>query len=94
MIIAGMILWQIASSLGLIHNIEKFVAELLAEETVDIDGGRLLRAACGAGAVLAVAATAFAGLLAIMFNVIATMTGGVRISVIEMETSRPVSTRP
>lgn len=88
--ISGLILWRAASSMGLINNIESFVAELLAEESVNIDGGKVFRASLVAGLVLVVATTAFTGLLAIMFNLISAMVGGIRVGVIEMETARPV----
>lgn len=93
LMVAGMILWRVASSLGLIGNIENFVAEMLAEETVNIDGTKVFRAYLLAGAVLVVTTTAFTGLLAVMFNLITTVTGGVKIRVIEMETARPKVTR-
>lgn len=91
--VAGLILWRVASSAGLIDNVEKFVAELIAEETVNIDGGAVFRASLIGGVVLVVASTAFTGLMAIVFNLISTVTGGIRMGVIEVETARPATTK-
>jgi hypothetical protein len=91
--VAGVILWQAAARAGLIDNVESFVAELLAEEEFVIDGPQVFRASALAGVILVFAGTALLVLLAVLFNLISDITGGIRMSVIEVETARPASDR-
>jgi len=91
--VAGVILWQAASRAGAIDNVESFVAELLAEEELTIDGPQVLRASALAGVILVVAGTGFLVLLCVLFNLISDITGGIRVSVIELETARPARPR-
>ncbi len=92
--IAGVILWQLAVQSGQITNVEKFLAKLLAESSYTIDGRSLFRAAASAGVVLVFAGTGFMVLMALLFNVICDITGGVRFTVLELEsTRREIKTR-
>lgn len=89
LVIAGVILWRVAVSAGAIDKVENFVAQLLAEKSFTIDGTQVLRASAVAGAILVFAGTGFTVLMAMLFNFISDTTGGLRFSVIEMETARP-----
>lgn len=91
--VAGVILWQAAARAGAIDNVESFVAELLAEQEFAIDGPQVLRASALAGVILVFAGTAFLVLMAVLFNLISDITGGIRMSVIEVETARPATAR-
>ena len=88
LVIAAVIIWQVARATGAIGHLESFLGELLADKSFQLDGGQLLRAAGLSGLVLVVAGTGFAVLLALLFNVISELTGGLRLSVIELETAR------
>jgi hypothetical protein len=88
--VAGVILWRVAASGGAVDNVESFMAELLAEDSFAIDGGTILRASALSGLVLVVAGTAITVLLALLFNLISELTGGIRVAVVEMETAEPV----
>lgn len=90
--VAGVILWRVARSGGLLDNAESFLAELLSLESFSIDGGSVLRASALGGVVLVVAGTAMTVLLAVIFNLISEITGGVRVAVVELETARPAQT--
>jgi len=87
-VIAAVIIWQVARATGAIGHLESFLGELLADKSFKLDGDQLLRAAGLSGLVLVVAGTGFAVLLTLLFNVISELTGGLRLSVIELETAR------
>jgi hypothetical protein len=50
----------------------------------------MFRAYAVGGLVMVVAATGFTVLLAVLFNLISDLTGGVRVTVVEEETARPI----
>ncbi|MFN8041055.1 MAG: DUF3566 domain-containing protein [Acidimicrobiales bacterium] len=85
LMVAGVILWQGAEGSGMVANIEKFLAKLLAEQSFTIDGRELFRATAIAGVMLVFAGSAFSVLLALLFNVISDITGGIRFTVLELE---------
>lgn len=92
--IASVILWQLAVQSGQITNLEKFLAKLLAESSYTINGRDLFRAGASAGVVLVFAGTGFTVLMSLLFNVICDITGGVRFTVLELEsTRREIKTR-
>jgi hypothetical protein len=84
--VAGVILWRVAQEAGVITNIERFYAKASGERTFEIDGRGIFRALSGAGVVLVAAATSLGVLLALLFNAVSDLTGGIRMSVIELET--------
>ena len=63
LVIAAVIIWQVARATGAIDNLESFLGELLADKSFQLDGGQLLRAAGLSGLVLVVAGTGFTVLL-------------------------------
>ena len=85
LMVAGVILWQGAVGSGMVTNVEKFLAKLLAEQSFTIDGRELFRATAIAGVMLVFAGSAFSVLLALLFNVISDITGGIRFTVLELE---------
>lgn len=90
MLVAGTILWRVAASSGMIDNIEKFIKEIFALKSFTFDARRIFRIYAVGGLVTVVAATGFTVLLSVLFNLISDLTGGVRVTVIEEETARPV----
>ena len=63
-------------------------------DSFQLDGRQIFRAAAGAGVILVLSSTAFVVLMSVLFNLIADLTGGIRMSVIELEsTRRPVRRR-
>jgi hypothetical protein len=91
--VAGVIVWSVAASTGTVGNLESFTADLLAQEDFTIDGRRVFQASLVAGLILVAAGTAFAGLLTVLFNLISELTGGVRMTVVELEHTRPARGR-
>lgn len=90
-LLAGTILWQIASSTETIDNVETFVKELFGLEVFKFNGSQIFRASVVGGLVAVVFGSAFTALLAILFNLIADLTGGVRLTVLEVARARPTA---
>jgi len=93
MLVAGMLMWSVASSTGVIDNVEKFIKEIFALKSFSFDGVQIFRAYSVGGLVVVVAATGFTVLLSVLFNLISDLTGGVRVTVVEEETARAVPVR-
>ncbi len=64
------------------------MAQLLAEDSFVIDGMQILRGSVIAGLVLVVTGAVLAVTFSVLFNLIAGLTGGIRATVIELETAR------
>jgi hypothetical protein len=88
--VAGVILWQVARATGTLDNLEDFLATALADESFTIDGPRVLVASLTAGVVIVFAGTGLTVLLAVLFNLVSELTGGLRVAVVELETASPV----
>jgi hypothetical protein len=88
LMIAGVMLWGAAESAGAIEKIENFVRELFALDEFTINAERIFRGVALSGFVLVIAGTAFNVLLAVLFNLISDLTGGLRVTVIEEESAR------
>lgn len=89
LLIAGVILWSLAVSSGTVDNIETFVTELFALESFTFNADQIFRASAIGGLVLVVAGAGFTVLMAVLFNLISDVTGGIRFTVVEEETARP-----
>lgn len=85
---SGLILWGGAVQSGTVDNVENLIATLLGFETFLIDGEVLFRVALVGGLTAVVAATAFSVLMAVLFNLISDLTGGIRVTVIQEESAR------
>ncbi|MDH4167993.1 MAG: DUF3566 domain-containing protein [Acidimicrobiia bacterium] len=86
--IAGVLMWNFAEQSATLDNIEKFIKELFALEEFQFDGNKIFEASAIGGLVMVVAFTGFAVLMAVLFNLISDLTGGLRATVIEEETAR------
>jgi hypothetical protein len=89
--VAGIVLWNVAAAAGTISDIEGFFKDAGAFQTFSFDGFTIFRASLLAGLILVIAGAAFNVLLAVVFNLISDLVGGVRITVIEEESARPIS---
>ncbi len=91
--IASVMLWSAAVGSGMVDNVEDFIKELFALESFSFDADKLFRASAIAGLLFVVAGSGFTVLMAVLFNLISDLTGGIRISVVELETARPMTRR-
>jgi len=89
-VVAGVLLWQGAVVTGSIGKVEDFLAQLLAESSFTIDGLKVFEGATVAGLVLFVGGALFAVVTSVLFNLIAGVLGGLRFTVVELETAQAV----
>lgn len=81
---AGVLLWQVAQNTGTIDNVERFM-ESFGWETFTFNGGQLFHNLWVIGLLLVFLLTGLAVLGATVFNLIADLVGGVRVTVLEEE---------
>lgn len=89
LLIAGVILWRFAVTAGTVDNVENFIKELFALETFTFNPDQIFRVSALGGLVMVVAGSGFTVLMAVLFNLISDLIGGVRMTVVEEETARP-----
>ena len=93
LLVAGVLLWNLANTTGTVANVEGFARDLFGLKTFEFDGEKLFRASWVLGAILVVAGTGLNVTLAVLFNLISDLVGGVRVTVLEEEVilrERPV----
>jgi hypothetical protein len=81
---AGVLLWQVAQNTGTVDNVERFF-ETFGWETFELNGGAIYHNAWVGGLFLVVGLTGLCVLAATMFNLIADLVGGIRVTVLEEE---------
>jgi hypothetical protein len=91
LLVAGVLLWAFAVGTGTIDNVENFIEQLFALDSFSFVGEQILRASALGGALLVVAGTFATTVLAVLFNLISDLVGGLRFTVIEEQILRPVS---
>ena len=82
-LVAGIVLWSVATAAGVRGNIESFIGELIASERFEFKAQQILRSSVYGGLVLVVVGTFFNVLLSVLFNLISDVVGGIGISVEE-----------
>ncbi len=92
-LVAGFMIWGVAESSGTVGKIESLVRDLFALDTFSFDAGQIFRGYAFGGLALAIAGTTFNVLMCLLFNLISDLTGGLRITMIEEETARPMPPR-
>ena len=96
LLVAALILWNAVDSTGLIDRIEAFVTQIFGLESFAFDPGQIFRVYALASLVMAVLATLFNVMAAVLFNLISELVGGLRIMLVEEESTRfrPARARP
>ena len=87
-LVAGLVLWAAATATGLRDNVESFIGELIASEDFKILGPTMFRASVVGGLVLVVMGTGANVLLAVLYNLISDVVGGVIVVFEERPTRR------
>jgi hypothetical protein len=90
LMVAGVVLWNVAAAAGTISDIEGFFKDAGAFQSFSFDGFTIFRASVLIGLILVIAGTGINVLLAVLFNLISDLVGGVRVTVIEEESARPM----
>ncbi len=93
-LVAGLVLWAAATATGLRENIEKFIGDLIASDDFRILGPTMLRASIVGGLVLVVMGTGANVLLAVLYNLISDVIGGIAVVFEERPTRRRLRTPP
>ena len=86
---AGVLLWNAAQRSGLVDKVESFITEVGSYESWTINGMVIYQRARIIGLIAATVGVAFNVVMAIMFNLISDLTGGVRVTVLEDERRPP-----
>ena len=84
-ITAGVLLWNLAQSTGTLDNVEGFFREAFNYDTFKLESDPLFHALLTLTALFVVAGTGLAVVMAVLFNLIADLTGGIRVTVLERE---------
>ena len=82
LLVAGIVLWIVASITGVRHNVEHFIGDLIASKFHFL-GLQLLRAAAIGGLLLVIIGSAANVLLALLYNLISDVVGGIEVTVLE-----------
>ena len=91
LLIAGVILWAAGSSLGAIEGVEKFMRAIGFEDFRFV-GAQLLRGFTAAGLVLVLLGTGLSVLMAVVYNLISDVVGGIELTVLEEDVrARPAA---
>lgn len=80
-VVAAVVLWQLASRTGLLGNVESFWAEATGQDAVTFDGPTLLVVVVAGGLVVVGLLTVFHVLFAWLFNTMSSITGGIPVEV-------------
>ena len=89
-IMAGVVLWSLAVNSGLVTDVEDLVTELFDLTSFSIDPNLMFRVSVMVGGAMALGGALFMGVLAVLFNLLSDLLGGIRVSVIEEETARRI----
>jgi len=82
-LLAGIVLWALASAAGLVGSLERFIKSLFGFTSFHFQAGRILLGALVTGIVLTLLGTLCNVVGAAVYNMIAGMVGGVRVTVSE-----------
>jgi hypothetical protein len=82
LLIAGVILWAAGSMLGAIDGVEKFMRAIGFEDFRFV-GSQLLRGFTAAGLVFVLLGTGLSILVAVIYNLISDVVGGIELTVLE-----------
>ena len=85
LLFAGMVLWWIASALGMISNLEDFMGELVESDDFRFLSWDVLRGASLVGLVLVSVMVVVTVLAAAFYNLFAELLGGIEVTVVEEE---------
>jgi len=91
LLVAGVLAWAAAVSTGTIDNVEGFITKLFALDEFSFDGAQIFRASWIGGLILVAAGTFASVMLAVLFNLISDLVGGMRFTVLELEVVRRTS---
>jgi len=93
LMVAGVILWNIASTFNVIHNVEKFVKSLLDLQSFTLNPRVIFESGAAFSGLVVFIGTGFNVLSAVLYNLMSDVVGGVQIIVLE-EAEEPIAPLP
>jgi Transmembrane domain of unknown function (DUF3566) len=87
-LVAGAILWSVMQQTGTLDNFESFVQQLFALDSFSLNGSQIFQAYAIVSAVLTLVWLGVVVAGAVFFNLLADLTGGIRVTVLEEEVLR------
>jgi hypothetical protein len=84
-LLTGVVLWWLASAAGAVHNIEKFVGDLVSDPKFHFLSWEVLRGATIVGLVLVCVLVIITVLAAAFYNLFSELLGGIEVTVVEQE---------
>jgi hypothetical protein len=85
MLVAGVMLWWIASAAGVVSSVESFVGELVNNTDFRLLSWEVLRATTLIGLVVVCLLTVVTVLAAAFYNLFSELLGGIEVTVVEQE---------
>ena len=85
MLVAGVMLWWIASAAGVVASIESFVGQLVNNKDFRLLSWEVLRSATLIGLVVVCLLTVITVLAAAFYNLFSKLLGGIEVTVVEQE---------
>jgi hypothetical protein len=85
LLVAGVMLWWIASAAGVIDSIQSFIGELVDNKDFQFLSWQVLRASTLVGLVIVCILTVLTVLAAAFYNLFSELLGGVEVTVVEQE---------
>lgn len=92
-VVAGLAIWWVLQRSGVITSVEGFFEQIFLLEEFRFDGRTVFRFGVFGGLLSVVAVSLLTVLGGLLFNLISDLTGGIRVSVVELETARPAPPR-
>lgn len=84
-LVATLLLWGVASSTGLIDNVEELIEELFALDSFAFNAGVVLRSTLVAGVLVVLLGSGLSVLMAVFYNLTADVVGGIEVTVADDE---------
>jgi hypothetical protein len=81
----GVVLWWLASAVGAVHNIEKFIGDLVSDKKFHFLSWEVLRGATIVGLVIVCILVIITVLAAAFYNLFSELIGGLEVTVVEHE---------
>jgi len=82
---AGVLLWNLAQTTGTLDNVEGFFREAFQYDTFKLESEPVFKAGITLIALFIIVGTGMSVVMAVLFNLIADLTGGIRLTVLERE---------
>ena len=84
-LLTGVVLWWLASAVGAVHNVEKFIGDLVSDKNFHFLSWEVLRGATIVGLVLVCVLVIITVLAAAFYNLFSELIGGLEVTVVEHE---------